>query len=790
MQTPNTTSPSKTLSRGGLPSFSAATAVLLVLSTGCAVTGASSGPAGEGLLQQASETRVRHPLAALQSRPEGGPLPFLDNSDSQDGKRFAAMHTHATGPAEASPTSGIVELPLRRTERRGTQEPPAARPPIAPDLAKEIERLHGAERSETPVEVFISLRRPQESVTSHLRRQIALGNARTVGRLHALAREIKERKSARISTLNQRLTAAVIEAGGEVLYPCRNRHCLTARLPAAAIASLAAEPSVQRVSLIGELEPEANAWDAEERAEVVQVHQFLEDGHDGEQQPGTFRDDIWFAVIEVATFDDEHPAWDKGLPQSWSRAGSRFQCDDGGCTYIYDFPTPDPDDESHPTRVAGLIFADLTNGQDQDLQNAHRYSGFARNALGRLFETASTSAWPAAMDTVGGFAGPYEHVVNLSNGIKFFHDAFDHCNGDDGASAAANELFEDGTLLIKSAGNNSFQPSDPEVCRVSAPGSAIGVFTVGGIKAAGDTASMRSGGIWWAHSAAGSSAGPGEQDLDSGRGRTVVDLVTNAYLKFFPTPNGAYAGALSPAQGTSFAAPQITGAAINFIDYFQAHEFNLEYEPGILFVNLLLMGDREACADLQGNCATTKVDRRFDRRFGAGRAKFRRFDSSGADAPSHYGTGFLCLGQGEAVTVPVNDDQEFSAFDPEVDDLEFVAWWYDRRHELTGTVANFDLRLVEVDVQGHPIQELVTSDDLYDNKERVFHSAVGGMRLGVEIEAVDLFLGDQSWDDPGCPEPGQIMVYFASLAEDAARDDAEGPSWQSPYGIEPESWTW
>lgn len=71
--------------------------------------------------------------------------------------------------------------------------------------------------------------------------------------------------------------------------------------------------------------------------------------------------------------------------------------------------------------------------------------------------------------------GPYEHVVNMSQGGGIA------CNGDEAAASVVNDLFEDGTLLFKSAGNESFHTLDPDDCTVTSPGAAIGAFTVGAV---------------------------------------------------------------------------------------------------------------------------------------------------------------------------------------------------------------------------------------------------------------------------------------------------------------------
>jgi hypothetical protein len=314
------------------------------------------------------------------------------------------------------------------------------------------------------------------------------------------------------------------------------------------------------------------------------------------------------------------------------------------------------------------------------------------------------------------------------------------------------------------------------------------VFTVAGIHdSLTSLTAQRGAGISWNDNTSGSAVGGSENTPADGRGRTIIDLAAQSYLLYVPWPNSDYNSLVS---GTSFAAPQVTGAAINFIDYFQDVHFNLEYEPGYLFTNLLLMGDRVACSDLAGDCATTELSTRFDRRFGAGRARFRRFDGPGMDSPYYYGTGMIpCLGDTEIVDLEVPTDNSFVQTASTVDDFKFVAWWYDRRHEINGTVANVDLRLYEVDQAGNEIGTLLTSDDAYDNKERLYYNAPGSKRLVVEFEGTDTVPADNSWTESGCAA-GEVNVYFAYFAEDDARNDFDGPSWSSPNGVEPEDVVW
>lgn len=57
-----------------------------------------------------------------------------------------------------------------------------------------------------------------------------------------------------------------------------------------------------------------------------------------------------------------------------------------------------------------------------------------------------------------------------------------------------------------------------------------------------------------------------------------------------------------------------------------------------------------------------------------------------------------------------------------------------------------------------------------DEKERVYHSAIGG--TAVRLDFVGSLVGA---DDAGCGT-NSMLVYYAYFDEDDARDDPEGPT--------------
>jgi hypothetical protein len=233
-----------------------------------------------------------------------------------------------------------------------------------------------------------------------------------------------------------------------------------------------------------------------------------------------------------------------------------------------------------------------------------------------------------------------------------------------------------------------------------------------------------------------------------------------------------------------------SAAAVAFVDHYKRNFSNLIDNPGLLFANLLLMGDRAA---LVGG-ATTKIWTGFDSTFGGGRIKMRRFDDVGMGSPWGYLTGVECITAGETLQYHFTTSGQLPAG---VDTVKFVTWWYDRRHELSdqNSIANIDLELWEIDAMGNKLVKLAESKSSTDDKERIVavDPNLGGKYLLLEIQGVDGF--DLNFDYGGCRLNGWITLYTAFYYESSDRNvDPEGPEWAQTadtwVGVEPESWSW
>lgn len=476
-----------------------------------------------------------------------------------------------------------------------------------------------------------------------------------------------------------------------------------------------------------------------------QIKQFVDAGYDGEFAANT---DVPFAVIEFDDYRDEHFLF-RDTSTNGARILSRTTCTSASCTSLLNFPNPSTSvfTNAHATIDLGIIMGDLRDGQDPGqvtpVARVDR-SGYAGEAWGHLYKTtASAGGMQRALDDVLTVA-PIVRVVNMS--LSAYSDD-PKCTGQTPLNRDLNDMFELGTLVFKSAGNSGHASASD--CTIGSPGAAIGAFTVGahGNSEIGTEGDVRGAKIF------GSSARGGAGD--EGALRSIVDLTAFGYRSLLPwiAANDSY---LTIAGGTSFATPTVTAAAINFIDFYKrANNSNFVDNPGVLFANMLLMGDRQG--------ESGKLSTGFDALFGAGRMKMRLATAAGMDAPALWKTGWACVGDGAVFTVPVNSGAKLSAA---VNDFKAVLFWYDRRHETGAAIDDLDLELHTVG----GTTPLKSSADQWDNKERVYHSAIGGQAVELRIVGYNV-----TADVEGCGNNSQL-VYYAYFYEDDARDDPEGPT--------------
>ncbi|MCB9703055.1 MAG: S8 family serine peptidase [Myxococcales bacterium] len=542
------------------------------------------------------------------------------------------------------------------------------------------------------------------------------------------------------------------------------------------------------------------------------------DGSHGDDYLGDIPVALSVGIIDGAT-NSNHPAFFTDGSKNVSRIVGHYGCNNAksACS-----PKASPCfgdcGTDHGTSVAGLIIGDHTHGQDVQNKytgwNARQTSGMARRARAHIYDIAPSfgqadygqgAAAIAAIQHVMTIS-PKPTAVNMSQGFSWGFP--DSCNGNDPMSVTVNDLFEHGILLIKSAGNAAAEEGIG-VCSVTPPGSAIGAFTVGNYIF---TLSSTLNAVRFAGQIApNSSRGGVSDDYAHGRGRTIVDIAAYGGSSHMLSQSGGLVDPKSKESqsGTSFSTPLVTAAAVVITDhYVRVVESFLIQDPGVLYANLLLMGDRSAGLKGDEGQPSYKLNSGFDRGYGAGRMKLRKFDSfaaspldlgggwqlslgrGGMSPPWGYSSGVGCISSGESLQIYLNNGEPLPSG---ADVLKYVIWWYDRRHESIGDsplegIANIDVFLWGCDEKLQPVTILASSESPTDNKERIFYAppgGIGGKRLMIEIRAVSGIVPEYQY---GNCKPGFIRVYDAYFWESSARQ-ISGLRWEKGIVDGTPSWT-
>ncbi|MDY0062017.1 MAG: S8 family serine peptidase [Myxococcota bacterium] len=678
--------------------------------------------------------------------------------DAPEGGRYAVMEGLRQA-SESNPVvyaGGIVVLPRQPYLRTASEE--AAKPRLVRTFVPEVIGATTRETlaSTTGEELLPVMLRIDDhgipDIQQELEEQIVRGHVQTVGDLHDLRAAVVVERQREIAARLEPVAEYIEQISGLRPDLCKTMGCMNAYLNRDQILALAEFPGVVRIDEdIEPGEPLENI-DGRHVSEGTQIKQFLDDdpAHDGEYGAST---DITFAIVDSGGLDDEHVGFLESSGGT-SRIRGKYECDDSGCQSVADFT----DEWPHATKCAGILFGDLRDDQDSgygDPTSQLARSGYAGESRGWVYDAIETRvAHRNAMDHAI-YRSPLPHVMNQSWGVKTEDTT---CLGTTNMCIDANDLFESGVLLINAAGNTRGSSSD---CTVWSPGTAIGVFTVGshGDGLTGGSSDIKTDPIYDQDATHASSYGGADSNWDEGHNRTIIDLTAFGYRDLLFDASGGYSEEATG--GTSNAAPTIAAGAIDFIDFYKTHLSSSIDNPGQLFVNLLLLGDRQG----QGG----KLSTRFDHLWGAGRFLMRKYDAPGMDAPWEYNNGWTCIDDSEEYTIPFAGG---SALSSDINYCKAVIYWYDRRHEEGITyIDDIDLKLYG---DG---SLLASSSDANDNKERVFSTLVGGKVTSLKIIGYDV-----TADEEGCGT-NSMKVYWAYFCEDSARNDGDGPGAEiSPEG--------
>jgi hypothetical protein len=707
------------------------TAVALVCS--CAPVDEGEQEPGE----QSSELGVsslRHPLVSARNDPglrALGAVPFFDVQDDSAGDRLAMMEgVDVAEDGTATRFSGVFGLEQSR-QPLDRRPPRLKRPDVAERMgAALMSRLETAPPN-TWIEVQLSLRRSGPTLRQRLLRMLADGSVDTEDGLGPARSMLAEVRQSVVAAAQAEALRTVESLGGRVVTRYQNLHALRVAVPARNVGRLLNNPNITRVDAVEAITPESPA--AIYLREGQQLDQYIDDGFNGERAGSS---DVSFAHTESGAIDNDIYAYREAA--TGSRVRGLHTCFSSPCTEVSDYASGDID--GHSTRTASLIFGDLEDGQDPNYSTStdrKNRSGFATEAQGYFY----AGDWFAAADHMMGIGTYAPIAVNMS----FGSGTDDSCLGQTAGSKTVNELFESGILTFKSAGNDGH--SDTTDCTTTAPGNAIGSFTVGayGSTSSSTTAEVRADAVCSGSARGGTSSSQGKR-------RSIVDLAAYAPRDKTAIGGNSYAG-----QGcaTSYAAPAALGAAIALADHYFLTYSSVLDDPGLLHAAMLLMGDRKAET---GSALTAG----FSNLYGAGRMRMRRLDDVGMDAPWGFALGSVCVDDGQTITIPLNGGSTLPAA---VDRVKAVAYWYDRRHEDGIEIDDMDLELRRTGVG------LVVADtDDNDEKRRVFADTV--LTEPYELRIIG---DDVTADDAGCGT-NSMLVYYAYFYEDSARDDADGPT--------------
>lgn len=687
-----------------------------------------------------------HPLLGLDD--VGGLYPIADIQDSPAGRRYGVEVWSQFGEnGSAVYGGGLVEYEYETltTAQRAALALTKETRPTLPPREKLGASLLAALDTEDPatvvtVDIFLATEEVEPAFVT-IEKEIARGNLITVADVEAEQQALLQAEQSRVSDAQDALERDMDYLGDATVHRCVNIPCMSAQMKLEMVKELSGHPGIVSISLVSPLVNDALiAGNLVMRGS--QLRQYIDAGYDGEYGASP---DIRFAIIEKESYHDEHLGF-KDVPAAGTRILDRFNCTNASCTQTLNFPLPSDD---HATYVAGLLFGDLRDGQDPaytglNTLNQIERSGQAPESLGLLYRTSTgdSTGLKIALDHIRGLANK-PRVVNLSLSV----DGEDlSCLGQAPSSLAINALFQSGTLVFKSASNTGHSLASD--CTVGSPGAAIGAFTVGA-----------HGNSW---EGAESDVRTDTLELDTARGgvsvaegvnRSIIDLTAFGYRAgLYESPSG-YDNA---SHGTSLSTPTVAAAAIDFINMYKLvnpNNPNFIDNPGVLFANMLLMGDRQG--------ESVKLTKNYDSVYGAGRLMMRMNTAAGMDYPASWKNNFVCVGNGERIKVPVKG----AVLESTVNIFKAVIYWYDRRHGMGQWIDDIDLELFQVGSN----TPLMTSASSYDNKERVFYTSPGNKNLELGIVGYDVTATAE-----GCGV-GKQRVYYAFYYEDSQRDDPEGP---------------
>lgn len=258
---------------------------------------------------------------------------------------------------------------------------------------------------------------------------------------------------------------------------------------------------------------------------------------------------------------------------------------------------------SHGTKVASTLLADLTLGQDPNYSSSAervKRSGIARSAEMTYYLVSRQDSYANVATAIEAATFDDEvDIVTMSLSEPATSDRL--CSNEDyaGVRSAIRAAENAGMLVIVASGNNGEEVSG---CSVSSHATIPDTVAVGATDDVTTLAGLETVGVW-----SKSSRGTFTAVLDGGSevSARIIDLVVNGKIHLWA--DGADTYGSTGSTGTSYAAPQVAGAAVMLKTWLDNYFLEDDYGsvPYALRAFLSVMGDGAAGASGGGQNSYT-----------------------------------------------------------------------------------------------------------------------------------------------------------------------------------------
>jgi hypothetical protein len=524
----------------------------------------------------------------------------------------------------------VERVPVWQRDNRATKPagPLAPPKPPRPKLDPALSSMLSTERPDKLVEVYIAIARRYETSLRGASSALEAASLADAERMAAKRRGLigaRKDEAARVQApiLERLKELGAVEVGGGWL----GVPGVSATLPLGAIPALAEHPQIARVELEFEGKP-THVWDGADMASSSGLHIGIYDdnGYHGqayEDNPGGRK--MRIGIIDREGFLQTHRGFLDG-PNSPTRIVDDYHCTSTSCTS--GAQGPQNDKPWHGTFCAAIAAGDITQNQISGLtgQQQLERSGVTRESDIYLFSIDNNSSVREAIEkaaelgvdvvsesyAAGGSATPCDGFITGSIQYAIYDAQFL------------------GTIVVAAAGNDGGSP-----CNMYGIGEAPSAFTVG--SAQDGSAATWSSRDRESYSQPGGATAVIDGSTRSGALSLVSALAPGCIQYSFSHEDDSTI--VSGGCGTSYATPQIAGAAILVKDWFLDSGYTTILNEGRLFAVLLGMTDR---ADGVSTYRTSS----FNPSWGGGRFQARMLTSDmGAPAGWESWSGIVSDGQ-------------------------------------------------------------------------------------------------------------------------------------------------